>query len=736
MVIIEALVGGLVSEEGGSSGLRPGGLMPEPEAADGSAAPGWRRLVRSAVGRAWGAVRPRRSRLSGYLAVAVVGALIGTSAVWGVAAAGSAPRLSDIGAWLSGSQRSTAVHADGLTGAVDGRVKLPTGRHPVSIAQDGRTVLVLDKATGRVARIDPSQLTAEQSTQYGSGGLQLAAAGSFAYVVDPVRGTVQRMDPVRTTPIGEPVRIGARGLGEAIVDPEGRLWVPVPSKGQVVPVLGSRRGRPQSVARRGSSLRLTLANGQPVATDTTDAVLTVLDTNGRGLRIQLPSAIDAAPPHTVLVPARTEGSVVPVLAAVSGQMTLVDIGTGDRTSTSLGRGKPGQFGAPQVLGARVYVPDRSNGTLKVYDTSQARLVDSVRVTGKPGDLEVFVRNGLLWANDQDNATAAVINAQGTVRHIGKYKKKAPAANKPAAKPPALPPPTHATPPPRRPAPPARLRPTPPGTPQTTVSAEGVRVTFSPSPGALQPTGYTLTGAPRTATTSPRTASAEGPFTFDVHRLGCSHQYSFRVVARYANGTTATSPPTAPVRACTAPSGPRRVRTTAAGGGHGGTVTWSRPTNASGSITYTLTWPGHIHTTTATSWTITALDNSQTYVVTVTAANEAGSGPPATGTLDLTPPPRHLSITGNTDNGIDLGIRSRPTTDAGHRVARVAPGDNPPITVDCQTTGSAETNPSTGGHSAIWDKVTYNGTPGWASDLWVSTSNHTKGTYSPEVWRCT
>ena len=89
-----------------------------------------------------------------------------------------------------------------------------------------------------------------------------------------------------------------------------------------------------------------------------------------------------------------------------------------------------EYGTPQVLGSKVYVPDESNGTLKVYDTEEAAITKPVKVTGKPGELSLFVRDGLLWVNDADNATAVVINSSGHVNRVHKYDTEVPSGRKP------------------------------------------------------------------------------------------------------------------------------------------------------------------------------------------------------------------------------------------------------------------------------------------------------------------
>ena len=790
------------SSGGRTPGLRPRRLVEEP-AETGEPArrgPGFKKRVGDLLSSLWTAVRPTRNRATGYVAIGAVGALIGTSAVVGVGAAGALPDLADIGAWLGSSEQGSAAHANGLTGDVDGKVDLPTGKNPISISQDGKTVLVLDKKTGKVIRIDPSQLTAEQATQYSSSDLQLVAGGSYAYVVNPVKGTVQRIDPMTTGPIGSPVNLGVRPLGEAVVDPKGTLWVPQPTNGKVVPFPGGKKGKPLTVTKgKNHNLVMTLANGEPIVTDTTDAITTMLGVEATGLKIKLPSFIQDASPEDVLIPSSTDGSVVPILAAESGKMALLDTRTANLTNAAIGGGGKSEYGPPQVLGSRVYIPDYSNGTLKVYNTAESALEPPLKVTDEPGELEVFVRNGLLWVNDQDNEAAGVINADGKLSRIGKYKTDVPSAKKPDEAPPvvdnvpnvpAQPAPNPGTPtpgpPPSRgngngngndnsngngsggdegePAPrpepePSKSEtpkpkpskpldackvdpskcgvvppPMPPGTPQAQAGPNGVTVTFQPAAG-VKPKSYTLQtttgGAPVNAQVSPGSIGPDGPFQFQVTGLSCANEYSFRVVASFKGGEQKASQPSPAVRPCTAPAAPRNVRIASYNtGGHGFTVAWQPPSNASGTITYTVSWPGGSKKTTGTSAQVSGLSNGRTYNVTVTSANAAGGGSSASVVADLNPRPQTMRIVHNDNDTETVGIRSVPSSTAGKRNGSIPGMSSPSVTVHCKTTGSTETHPYDKVTSNVWAHLTYKGITGYVADIYVDSRKN------PNVWDCT
>jgi hypothetical protein len=703
--------------------------------------------------------------------VGAVCALIGTSVAVGVGVSGSLPRLSDIGAWLSSSEKGEAAHANGLTGDVDGKAELPgMNGHPVSISQDGKTILVLDQKTGKVVRIDPSQLSAEQSTDYGVTGLQLVAGGSNAYVVDPAKGTVQRIDPAMTTPIGAPVILGTR-LGTATVDPQGTLWVPVPGKGTVVPFVNGTKSAAVKVAPARHDLVLTLADGTPVVTDRTAAVTKVLSLAGTQQTFNLQGGIGDSAPADILVPASTDGSTVPVLATDSGALALIDIRTNQAINTRV-RTDGHNLGAPQMLGKRVYIPDESTGTLVVYDTAASQFEDRIRITGKPGALELFVRNGLLWVNDQGNASAAVINAGGQVRHIGKYKTDVPTARKKSEKPvvdnvPSAPPATQGPQSPGRTTAPGTL-PTPnpttskpgasqpspskttqapvkncavnwetgcpepnaPGTPQAQSGSGTITITFAAASG-VTPERYVLKGAPAGATVTPNEIGPEGDFTFVVKGGSCAQQYSFTVVAQYGAGAgDKESDPSAPVRPCIAPGAPQNVKVTpTAAGGHGGTVTWQAPAGAGDSVTYTVNGPSGTKTTQNTSYTYTGLANSQTYAVSVTASNEAGSGAAGGGTLNLTPPDQTMSITHNMNDSEPLYLHSQPTLSSSH-TGKIPGLTQPSVTVHCRTAGDTVTHPYTHVTSAIWGKITSDYGSGYVADVYLDSRNNTA------VWTCT
>ncbi|WP_031483011.1 YncE family protein [Streptomyces bicolor] len=717
---------------------------------------------------AWARLRPTGNRVTGYIAVGAVGALIGTSLAVGAGASGTRPRLADIGAWLVSSEKGEVAHAHGLTGAVDGKVVLPAGMagHPVSVARDGDTTLVLDERTGRVVRIDAAQLTAEQSADYGAAGLQLVSGGAYAYVVDPAQGTVQRIDPALTTPEGPPVELGGRP-GAAVVDGDGTLWVPLPDEGTVVPFVEGRKSTAVKVAEAGHDLTLTLAGGRPVVTDRTAAAMKVLTVGGVQGTFDLGEAIAGADPADVLVPAGTDGSAVPVLAAGSGDLVVVDVRSRGTTHARMPV-EGHDLGAPQPLGKRVHIPDESTGRLLVYDTSLSAPAEPVPVTDGAGELELFVRDGLLWVNDQDGAAAAVIDADGEVRHIGKYGADAPSARGPGDGPVEDSVPTGApatwvqqqgaSPGGTAPGPgapsggasgdpsdgasgetsgprPTQPEPEPgaPGSPQAESRSGAIRITFAEALGAT-PRRYVLKGAAPDQTVTPEEIGSDGPFTFEVRGGSCEEQYSFTVVAEYGVGKPSKeSAPSAFARPCVAPGAPRELTFTPAQGGHGGTVTWQPPQGADGSVTYTINGPGGTAEATGLSHSYANLPNGRISSVAVMAGNAAGAGAAASGWIDLRPPAQRMNIVHNRPDGRDLGIRTLPHSTQGARAGAIPSGQNPEVTVHCNTKGQEITYESK--TTDVWARLTYYD-PALGKDITGYVTDHfVESRLNPDVWEC-
>jgi Fibronectin type III domain len=679
----------------------------------------------------------RADRTAGMVAVALLVAG-GGAVAWRGGAGAVAPRMHEVGAWLSSTKQGSVVHANGVSGRPDARVKLrDAAGHPLTVTQDDDAVLVTDTVTGDVSRIDPAQLAVTQTVNTDH-ATQVVTGHGLTYFIDSDRGTVQRVNLTNLSAVGDPIALNQK-LGQGGIDDDGTLWVAVPDSGALVPIADGKAGTPVSVGQHGDALSLTMAKGVPVATDATRNTMTVVSRSGGLVTVNLPSpASPAGPPPSMLAPAATDGPVVPVVAAKTGELVLVDTATATPSSVTFSGVAGHDLGAPATLGHRIYVPDNSTGRLLVYDSAADKLLNQITVTDKPTKLDMFVKDGMLWVNDADGPDAIAVDTSGTVHHIGKYEQalaggppvqQPPAQQPPAQQPPAQQPPVQrppknkptriAAPPPPQPAPqkPPPQQPPPPPKPVPSTSSPppaqapgsvkqtpqpgSILVTFTPV-SASNVTGYTLSGAPSGARVAPSQVPPSGaPFKFTVSNLNCGSKYRFGVTVHYSSGS-ATAWASSRVRPCVPPSDPRNLRLDA-GTQHQIGVDWDPPASDGGdTVHYDVSGGGQTHRgLTKTSDTLTGLANFQDYTVTVTAKNQAGSRqPPASKSVALRAGP----WSGTTWNPLyTLSIRARP--DKSSAVVYTFPV-NSSVTVpaNCIVPGGAWVDPTGTPSGSMWFKV--------------------------------
>ncbi|NUT44816.1 MAG: hypothetical protein HOV86_32960, partial [Thermoactinospora sp.] len=586
--------------------------------------------------------------------------LVAGAAWFGVGVSSANPKLADVGAWLWTKARGKIVHVNGLSGEVDGYLDDKAGKQ-LRVVQDGSNVLLVDDRTGFVSRVEPSQLTVTQTRDLGAAGLQLAVSGGTGYAVDPAAGRVQRIDPVTLNAVGAPITLPGP-LGAARIDGGGRLWVPVTAKGEVVPVTGGVAATPIKVGEPGEELAVTIAGGLPVVVNTRAATATTIGSDGGVGEITLPKGVAQAAKGGVLTPAMTEGPLVPVLTAGdSGLLVVIDTASNAVLSTKFAVDDPTTLGVPQVLGSKVYVPDKGSGALIVWDSAAGGQPTTLQVAAEPGPVDVFVKDGLLWANDENGDKALVIDPEGRKHDVDKDDSDVPGpTSTPKPKTPRPEPTitdtqpdepvqtddpeptrTRQAEPPRRPTRTATPTPTPTSTPTSTptptptptaapnapgaVSARSgpgrVTVTFSPSTGG-QVERYTLkaTGDGRP---EPESVDGDGPFQFEFTGGDCAKEYTFVVVAHWSGGEV-ESEPSAGARPCVAPGAPSDFAAKARN--RGAELTWNAPAGGDDGTTYQLSGAATNDAIKGTSFTVDGLKNNAKYAFKLKAKNAAGESP--------------------------------------------------------------------------------------------------------------
>ncbi|MFC4909789.1 fibronectin type III domain-containing protein [Actinomadura gamaensis] len=667
----------------------------------------------------------RRDRLTGQLAFALVGVLTVSAIVYGIGTASARYRLSDVGSWLTATAKGMVVHANGLAGKVDGKANMiPQMRgHHVKVVQDGTTVLLIDTDTGVVSRIDPSQLTVRTSRDLGTAGVQVVVGGNAAYSVDAVKGTVQRIDPVSLAGMGPALTLPLP-LGQAGIDAAGTLWVPAPKTGQLFPVRAGQQGAPVQVGRPGDALGLTIAAGIPVVTDSTSATALVVRPDGTQ-KINLPGAV-ARVAGGLKTPPVADGQTVPMLGD-GGSLYLLNSGVGQLSSVAL-RVPGHEYEPPNILGPRVYLPDRTAGQLMIFNTETNDWERPVQASRPGTPFDVTVRDHMLWVNDPDGATAYAFDPNGAQKAIKKYDDKVPGGNRrPLPKPapggtgdgnnnnggsPGDHGGNHPAPPNRRPS---QSPSPPPGAPSAPYNLEvsstdgGIRVRFHASTGG-KPIAYTLKGTAGFRVTPARIPANSTRFEFTATGGDCAREYAFQVAVIYkdkdGNPAELRSEPSKTAHPCLAPGKPGDF--VGKPGNHTGRFTW---TEARGATGYRLSSSASDNDVTGSSYTVTGLPNNQQYEFTLTAFNGAGSSQGSIKTkLDLTyPNPAFQNKANDQTNTI-----VRPGAANSGEVGKILKGQYISITVICMVNGGPRREDQTGETSTWWDRIKWNGGVGYLS----------------------
>ncbi|WP_067457686.1 fibronectin type III domain-containing protein [Actinomadura macra] len=665
----------------------------------------------------------RRDRITGQIAIGLVGVLCVSALVYGVGSASARYKLADVGAWLSAGAKGLVVHANGLAGKVDGKAGvIPQMRgHHIRIVQDGTTVLLIDEDTGVVSRIDPSQLKITQSRVLGGSALQVVAGAGTAYTVDLVKGAVQQIDPLTLAPVGQGATLPAP-LSAGGIDAAGTLWVPVPQNGHVVPFQNGRQGRAVVAGAAGDRLALTMAAGTPVITNSTSATALVVRAAG-SQKINLPAPVSRSAAG-VKVPPVADGQVVPMLGA-GGALYLLNTAVGRVDSVAL-RMPRHQFESPHVLGSRVYLPDRTSGQLLVFNTDRNAWERPITATRPGGTIEILVRDHMLWVNDPDGSTALAFDPDGAVKRIKKYEDKIPGS---ARRPIPAPNPgggngnrangggrgpggsTGAGPPwtpPAPPKPPGDGTPSEPQVVRVDPLSGGARVTFAPSAGG-RPEGYVLKGAEEFQVRPRRVPAGASP-SFTLAGGSCDKSYQFTVAVQYEapNGRRAEkeSRPSMPVRPCVAPGQPTGFA--AAGEDHGARLTWSAAPGTS--VVYRVTGTNAPGEVTGTSATVSGLTNDASYPYTLVAKNGAGESTAVTAIANLAY--RRAGYRNKANNQTNTIIRPGPAKTG--EVGRISQGTYQTLTLICQVRGENVREAETGETSVWWNRIEWNGGVGYLS----------------------
>ncbi|WTZ06416.1 fibronectin type III domain-containing protein [Micromonospora sp. NBC_01392] len=384
----------------------------------------------------------------GLVTIGTVAALLAAMGltVLGLGAADNAVANFDSSSWLWSTTRSELARVNGITARVDTRMEVPGGRrHQTQVAQTDRLLILRDLNTGQVSSLDLATLQITATTPTAPGlGVSVALHDDEAFVVDAVQGIVRQLDPRALTPVGEPVRYPP-GITGGTFDGAGKLWIAVPSEGTVSAVtaadlpatpgdapaggLSPKRVETYEVAEPAHELVVsTLDEGVAVLDRTSASLVTVSGgrTRRAGLTMTAPGSL----------PTRTSGPQVPVTVPGDRSVHVVRDGAEVKRFTVPGEGA--RLSPAVAWAGRFYVADEGTGTVYSFDAG-GQLVEAIKGAGRPGPVELEVRENHLFINPPDSSTAQVVDDHNRVREVDKYANDVLGGDPPPAPPPPPPP---------------------------------------------------------------------------------------------------------------------------------------------------------------------------------------------------------------------------------------------------------------------------------------------------------
>jgi DNA-binding beta-propeller fold protein YncE len=290
-------------------------------------------------------------------------------------------------ALVTADLESHVVAVEPASGWVVGRVR--TERGPRSIENvDARTALIAHTSTGVVSLLDGASLRVRALLR-GFAEPRYTAAdplGRFAYVTDSGRGDVAVVDVLRDEVV-ERVRLGGPARHVSLSSSGRQLWVALGSKAQEVAVLAvSERGRPRLVARlRPPFLTHDVGfapDGRSVWVTSGDrGLIAVYDSRRR--RIRFTVAAGTPPQHVTFI-----GERAYVASGDDGTLRVHDLENGRVLRAT--RIPLGSYNVQQGWGM-VMTPSLKRGTVCLLERS-GRLVHQLRVARSSHDA-CFVMRG-------------------------------------------------------------------------------------------------------------------------------------------------------------------------------------------------------------------------------------------------------------------------------------------------------------------------------------------------------
>ncbi|MCE7003733.1 PKD domain-containing protein [Kibdelosporangium philippinense] len=357
-----------------------------------------------------------RTRLWAAIGATVI--VAASLAVGGMDRAHEAPRVRLHGgsAWLASSKTGQLTLLDGASAEVAARVEVAPPGTPIQAAQQGPTGYSLNKSDGSVVRVDGA-------TQFPSAPAKLSASDIFPtpevmYSFDGGRGLLTPVELDTLNPLGEPFSLASKVFPEgAIVDGSGRLWILDRATGDLTWFTPSG-GQTRTAASTADRTRLTVTDGRPALLDLARRTAELLDPEDGSVQESIRA--DLRPDDEVALSGSAQQQRILISVASRGLLMVCSFGASCADPIPLGTGKA-DLGAAIEIGDHAIVPDYSSGQVWIVDLRSMSVVTSRQLFDRPLRFELLTRDGMVFYNDPDSDQAGVLDLNGDVRAVSKYK---------------------------------------------------------------------------------------------------------------------------------------------------------------------------------------------------------------------------------------------------------------------------------------------------------------------------
>ena len=335
--------------------------------------------------------------------------------------------------WLASFVPGQISLLDGSTGAIVDQLsgsRLPgvrPGDH-IQVAQAGSGAYVADTHTGVLDRIDGAThdvISATDIVAADGAETQMYPATNHLFVVDPRRGRVTIADPLTLRASAPTLPLSAQPAA-TILDPQGHLWFVDMNTKQLDELNGDDIRRTSVTVNPYDRVALVLVRDRPALVDYSGTDSTGLHPS---VRVIDPGPGTAGPATCLGIDpddplAIAGGSPSPrvwIASGSAGRLYESDLATGGCDGGTVVSPGSRRFEAPVDADGRVFLADETTGQAEVINAATLQPVAPVRQVVAPGSqFDLFSKDGIVFFNDPATQDAGIIRPDGTVVRAATY----------------------------------------------------------------------------------------------------------------------------------------------------------------------------------------------------------------------------------------------------------------------------------------------------------------------------